>query len=115
MLLEVAAISAVVAPHVKKYVAGKVAKLASSYADKKLAQLYQRIVPDQKLQKAVDSFITAFDKELYSAIDNPTLTGPPYQDALKLFLADPDVLESLEKPLDLESELDWDLLKRRWT
>src|SRR5262249_60274795 len=28
---------------------------------------------------------------------------------------DPDVLEALEKPLDAQSELDWELLKRRWT
>src|SRR6185312_3590293 len=54
-------------------------------------------------------------KELRSTIQNPTLTAPAYPEALKIFLADYDVLEALEKPLDAQSELDWDLLKRRWT
>src|SRR5215467_6699566 len=115
MLLEWAVISAAVTPHIKKYVTDKAAKLATDYADSNLAKLYKRLAPDQKLSRAVEAFVAAFDKELYSAIENPTLTGPAYQDALKLFLADPDVLEALEKPLDAQSELDCDLLKRRWT
>jgi hypothetical protein len=114
-MLEWAVISAAVAPHIKKYVTEKAAKLASGYADSAAAKLYKRLMPDQKLQKAVESFVAAFDKELRSTIQNPTLTGPAYPDALKVFLADFDVLEALEKPLDAQSELDWDLLKRRWT
>jgi GTPase SAR1 family protein len=114
-MLEWAVISTAVAPHIKKYVTEKAAKLASGYADSTAAKLYKRLMPDQKLQKAVEAFVAAFDKELRSTIQNPTLTGPAYPDALKIFLADYDVLEALEKPLDAESELDWDLLKRRWT
>ncbi len=114
-MLEWAVISAAVAPHIKKYVTEKAAKLASGYADSAAAKLYKRLMPDQKLQKAVESFVAAFDKELRSTIQNHTLTGPAYPAALKIFLADYDVLEALEKPLDAQSELDWDLLKRRWT
>src|SRR5579864_2512478 len=114
-MLEWTVISAAVAPHIKKYVTEKAAKLASGYADSTAAKLYKRLMPDQKLQKAVESFVAAFDKELRSTIQNPTLTGSAYPDALKIFLADYDVLEALEKPLDAQSELDWDLLKRRWT
>jgi len=114
-MLEWAVISAAVAPHIKKYVTEKAAKLASGYADSAAAKAYKRLMPDQKLQKAVESFVSAFDKELRSTIQNPTLTGPAYPDALKIFLADYDVLEALERPLDAQSELDWDLLKRRWT
>jgi len=64
MLLEWAVISAAVTPHIKKYVTEKSAKLASGYADSATAKLYKRLVPDQKLQKAVEAFVTAFDKEL---------------------------------------------------
>lgn len=115
MPLEWAAIAAAVTPHIKKYVTEKTTKLASGYADSKIAKLYRRLMPDQKLEKAVESFVVAFDKELRSSMENPTLTYPAYQDALKVFLADPDVLEALEKPLDAQSELDWEPLKRRWT
>lgn len=114
-MLEWAVISAAAAPHIKKYVTEKTAKLASGYADSAAAKLYKRLMPDQKLQKAVESFVAAFDKELRSTIQNPTLTGPAYPEALKIFLADYNVLEALEKPLDAQSELDWDLLKRRWS
>lgn len=115
MLIEWAVISAAVAPHIKKYAAEKAEKLAKDYADSKLSQLYKRIVPDQKLVKATESFVIAFDKELYLAADVPTFTIPAYQEALKTFLADPDVLETLEAPLDGESKLDCDLLNRKWT
>src|SRR5579864_901581 len=114
-MLEWTVISAAVAPYIKKYVTEKAAKLASGYADSTAAKLYKRLMPDEKLQKAVESFVAAFDKELRSTIQNPTLTGAAYHDALKIFLADYDVLEALEKPLDAQSELDWNLLKRRWT
>lgn len=114
-MLEWAAISAAVAPHIKKYVMEKAAKLVSGYADSTAAKLYKRLMPDQKLHKAVEAFVAAFDKELRSTIENPTLIGLTYSDALKIFLTDYDVLEALEKPLDAQSELDWGLLKRRWT
>ena len=77
-MLEWAVISAAVAPHIKKYVTEKTAKLASGYADSTAAKLYKRLVPDQKLQKAVESFLAAFDKELRSTIQNPTLSGQAY-------------------------------------
>ena len=104
-MLEWAVISAAVAPHIKKYITEKSAKLASGYADSTAAKLYKRLMPDQKLQKAVESFVSAFDKELRSTIQNPTLTAAAYADALKIFLSDYDVLEALEKPLDAQSEL----------
>src|SRR5215475_5410329 len=110
MLLEWAVISAAVTPHIKKYVTEKAAKLATASADSAAAKLYKRLVPDQKLAKAVETFVAAFDKELYSAIENPTLTGPTYPEALKLFIVDPDVLEALENLLAAQSELDCDLL-----
>lgn len=115
MLIEWAVISAAVVPHTKKYVAEKAGKLAKDYTDSKLSQLYKRLVPDQKLIKATEAFVVGFDKELYSAADVPTLTIPAYVEALKTFLADPDVLEALESPLDGESKLDCDLLSRKWS
>jgi GTPase SAR1 family protein len=113
-MLEWAVISATVAPHVKRYVTEKAAKLAAGHVDSAAAKLYKRLMPDKKLQKAVEAFVAAFDKELRSTIENPTLTGSFFP-ALKIFLTDHDVLEALEKPLDAQTELDWDLLKRRWT
>src|SRR5262249_43361443 len=104
MPLDLALIATAVTPHIKKYVTEKASKLASGYADGKFTQLYKRLMPDQKMHEAVESFVAAFDKELRSSIENATLTYPAYQDALKIFLADPDVLEALEAPLDGQSQ-----------
>jgi hypothetical protein len=74
-MLEWAVISATVAPHVKRYVTEKAAKLAAGHVDSAAAKLYKRLMPDKKLQKAVEAFVAAFDKELRSTIENPTLTA----------------------------------------
>lgn len=115
MLIEWAAVSAAIVPQIKKYAAERAIKLGRDYSDSKLAQLYKRVIPDQKLVKAVEAFVLRFDKELDSAADVPTLTVPAYRSALEVFLSDPDVLETLETPLDAKSDLDWDFLSRRWT
>lgn len=113
-MIEWAVISAAVLPHIKKYASEEAEKLAKDSADKGIAKLYRRLVPDEKLVKATEAFVVRFNKELDSAADLPTLTLPAYQEALKTFLSDPDVLEALETPLDAQSPLDVEMLSSRW-
>ncbi len=115
MLIEWAAISAAVTPHIQKYAAERAEKLAGKYADGIFAKTYRRIVPDQKLVKANQAFVTRFDDELDTAMDMPTLNAKPYEDALKLFLANPYVQDAIQAPLDGESKLDGELLRGIWS
>jgi predicted NACHT family NTPase len=114
MAIEWLAISAAVIPHIRKYAADRAAKLAGQYADGVLAKIYRRVVPDEKLVKANEAFVTRFSKELDSSMDLPTLHGAPYQEALQLLLGNPSVQDALQSPLDGESELDWELLRGIW-
>jgi hypothetical protein len=110
MAIEWIAISAAVIPHVKKYAANRADKLA----DGVLAKTYRRLVPDEKLVKANQTFVSRFGKELDSAIDLATLTAEPYQRALEIFLSSPSVQDALQAPLDGHSDLDWELLRGIW-
>jgi hypothetical protein len=110
MPIEWIAISAAVAPHVKKYAAGRADRLA----DGALARAYRRIMPDEKLMRANEAFVTRFSKELDSAADLATLNAEPYQMALQEFMANPTVQEAIQSPLDGQSEFDWKLLRGIW-
>lgn len=81
MAIEWLAISAAVIPHIRKYAADRAGKLAGQYADGVLAKIYRRIVPDEKLVKANEAFVTRFSKELDSSMDLPTLQAAPYHEA----------------------------------
>jgi len=104
------AISAVVIPHLKKYAANRADKLA----DHVLAKTYKRLVPDEKLAKANQTFVVRFGKELDSAIDLATLNTAVYQQAVETFLSNPSVQDVLQAPLDGQSDLDWELLRGIW-
>jgi len=114
MAIEWAVISASVIPHIKKYLADRVEKLADGSADAVLAKMYRRIVPDEKLIKANEAFVTRFSRELDYCMDLPTLHAAPYHEALRHFLGNPSVQDALQSPLDAESELDWKLLRGIW-
>ena len=83
-------------------------------ADGLLARTYRRLVPDEKLVRANETFVSRFSKELDSAIDLATLNAEPYQLALQQFLESPTVQEVIQAPLDGQSELDWCLLRGIW-
>jgi hypothetical protein len=94
MAIEWVAISAAVIPFLKKYAADRCGKLA----DGVLAGVYRRIVPDEKLEKANEAFVTQFSKELDSAIELPTVQARAYQKALKRFLSNPSVAQGPRGP-----------------
>lgn len=99
MAIEWFAISAAVSPYLKKYAAERAERLAANYADGVFAKIYRRVVPDEKLVKANEAFVTRFGKELDSAVDLPTVTGGPYQEALRQFLSNPSVQDAIQAPL----------------
>ena len=115
MAIEWIAISTAVLPYVKKYAADRAERLATQSADGALAKIYRRIVPDEKLAKANESFVTRFGKELDSAMDLPTLSAESYEEALKAFLENPSVQDTILAPLDGRSEMDWQLLRGIWS
>src|SRR4051794_27593849 len=100
MLIAWAAISAAVIPYIQKYACERAEKLASKYADHLLANMYRRIVPDEKLVKANEAFVMNFDEELDLAIEVPTLSAKAYEDALKVFLRNAYVQDTIQAPLD---------------
>ena len=114
MAIEWVAIAAAVTPYLKKYATNRAEKLAAKYTDGLLASAYRRLVPDEKLLKANEAFVTRFSKELDSAIDLPTLTAEPYDEALQLFLCNPSVQDALQAPLDGQTQLDSVLLAGIW-
>src|SRR6266704_10431 len=107
MAIEWIAIAATVKPYVKDYIADRAKKIAEERADGILAGLYRKVVPDEKLVKANESFVSRFGKELDSAVDLATLNIDVYHAALKQFLCNPSVQDALLAPLDDESGLDW--------
>ena len=115
MAIEWVAISAAVIPFLRKYASDWAVKLATKSADSALEKLYRCVIPDEKLVKINEAFVSRFSKELDSAMDLPTLTADAYRDALKEFLLNPSVQDALQAPLDGESELDWDQLCRFWS
>jgi hypothetical protein len=112
--IEWLAISAAVIPHIKTCAADRAEKLAEKSADNVLAKIYRRVVPDEKLVKANEAFVSRFGKELDSAMDLATLNAETYQEALKLFLGNPSVQDAIQAPLDGRSELNWQLLRNIW-
>ena len=114
-MLEWAAISAAAIPHIRKYAADRVEKLASEYADGLFAKTYRRIVPDEKLVKANEAFVANFSNELDSSMDLPSLSEQAYQDALKDFIANPYVQDAIQAPLDGECKLDVQMLSATWS
>ena len=110
MPIEWAAISAAVVPFLKNYARRQAEKLA----DSGLGEIYRRVVPDEKRNKANDAFVTRFGKELESAMDLPTLQAGAYQDALEAFLCNDSVQDAIQAPLDGQSELDGELLRGMW-
>jgi GTPase SAR1 family protein len=106
------AISAAIAPYIKKYASSRVGKIASQQIDTALARAMR---PEHRLVIANDIFVSRFGKELESAIDLETLTKDSYQRALAAFLANPSVQDVLLGTLDGHSELDWQLLRGIWS
>jgi hypothetical protein len=109
-MIEWVAVAAAVGPHIKNYAAARADKIA----DGVLARTYRRILPGEKLLKANEAFVARFGKELDSTVDLSTLTARPYQDALKVLLANPSTQDVLTAPLDGSSELNWKLLRGFW-
>ena len=114
MAVEWVAIAAAIAPHIKKFAAERAEKLAAKSADGVLAKLYRRVLPDEKAVRANEAFLSRFGKELESWIELDTLLAEPYREALKRFLKNPSVQDSLMAPLDGKSELDSALLRGIW-
>lgn len=110
MAIEWIAISAAVIPYLEKYAADRAERLADSV----FAKAYRRVVPDQKLIRANQTFVVRFGKELDSSIDLATLTTKAYQEALQFFLQSPSVQDLLQAPLDGYSDLAWELLRAIW-
>ena len=115
MAVEWVAIAAAIAPHIKKFAAERAEKLAAKAADGVLAKLYRRVLPDEKAVRADKAFLSRFGKELESWIELDTLLAEPYREALKHFLKNPSVQDSLMAPLDGKSELDSALLRGIWS
>ena len=107
-------VSVVVLPYIREYAKERAAKLARALGAAEIAKALDRILPEGKLVKANEAFVSRFSKELDSAIDLGTLTSGPYQSALKSFLSNPSVQETLQAPLDGFSELNWELLRGIW-
>ncbi len=114
MPFDVMSISTSIFPFLKALASGLAEKLATRYADKSLADTYRLLVPDQKLLKANQAFVSRFSKELDSSVDLETLNGEAYRTALESFLKNPTVQEEIQLPLDGQSGLDWKLLSGIW-
>ncbi len=114
MPLDPIAIAAAVLPSVTKFAADRVKKLAENEADGKLAALYNRLLPDEKLRKINETFANRFTKELESAMDLPTLQADSYARALTEFLKNPSVQDEIAKPLDGITAVDARLLSGIW-
>src|SRR3954453_7528019 len=114
MPVEWVSISAAVIPFVRKYAAETAAKLAAKSTDHMLANTYRRLLPDDRLLKANEAFLDRFRKELTYTADLPTINAEAYSQALRSFLSNDIVQDELQRPLDGQSSIDWELLRGIW-